>query len=143
MVKRTAADPLVVAAAIIERQGRYLITQRLHSARHGGLWEFPGGKCEAGETLEACLARELQEELDVQVAIKGLERVVRHDEDDGPVELHFYRCELTAGEPRLLGCLALCWVLPHELAGFTFPPANRPLVDALASIKSTQAQSSP
>jgi mutator protein MutT len=125
---------MVVAAAIIERRGRYLITQRLRTSRHGGLWEFPGGKCEAGETLEACLARELREELDVQVAVIGLERVVRHAEDDGQVELHFYRCELTAGEPRLLGCQALCWVLPRELAGFSFPPANRPLVKMLSAI---------
>ncbi len=125
---------IAVAAAIIERQGRYLITQRLCTSRHGGCWEFPGGKCEAGETMEACLVRELREELDVQVAVMKLERVVRHAEDDGWVELHFYRCELTAGEPRLLGCQALRWVLPRELANFPFPPANRSLVEMLSAV---------
>jgi 8-oxo-dGTP diphosphatase len=121
-----------VAAAIIERQGRYLITQRRDGVRYGGLWEFPGGKCHAGETLEACLARELREEVGVQVAIRGVEQVIRHDEADGPVELHFYRCELTDGDPRPLDVQAVRWVLPRELADFPFPPANRPLVKMLS-----------
>ncbi len=132
MAKRTAADPLVVAAAIIERNGRYLIAQRRRESMHGGQWEFPGGKREANETVEECLRREAREELGVEVAIKGLEQVIRHVYDYGWVELHFYRCELTEGEPQTLGCQAIRWVLPGELADYSFPPANRPLIDALA-----------
>lgn len=132
MAKRRAAEPLVVTAAIIERQGRCLITQRRRDVAEGGLWEFPGGKCDAGETLEACLRRELMEELGVQVTVKGLERVIRHAYDYGQVELHFFRCELTAGEPRPLGCQAVRWVFPHGLSGFSFPAANQPLIDELS-----------
>jgi mutator protein MutT len=129
-----AADraPVAVAAAIIERQGRYLIAQRLSDAALGGLWEFPGGKCRAGETLERCLEREILEELGVRVTIGRLERRVSHSYDHAHVDLHFYRCELAEGEPAPLGCQAVRWVLPSELSGFTFPAANQPLIDALS-----------
>jgi mutator protein MutT len=134
MAKRTAADPLVVAAAIIERNGRYLIAQRRRESMHGGEWEFPGGKREAGETLEECLRREVREELGVDVAVKELEQVIRHVSDYGWVELHFFRCALTKGEPDTLGCQALRWVLPAELTGYAFPPANRLLIEALSRV---------
>ncbi|HTP42288.1 MAG TPA: (deoxy)nucleoside triphosphate pyrophosphohydrolase [Nitrospiria bacterium] len=137
MAGRTAADPLVVAAAIIEREGRYLIAQRRRDSMHGGQWEFPGGKREAGETVEECLRREVREELGVEVAVRGLERVIRHVYDYGWVELHFFRCALTKGEPQTLGCQAIRWVLPAELAEFTFPPANRPLIETLVDKGST------
>ncbi len=133
--------PILVAAAIIEREGRYLITQRYHEAILGGLWEFPGGKCRPGETLEGCLQRELMEELGVEVDVRARERIITHTYDHGPVELHFYRCALTAGEPRMLGCQALRWVPPQDLANYAFPAADRPLIDTLASIKPTLAQS--
>jgi len=132
---------VAVAAAIIERQGRYLIAQRRPDAALGGLWEFPGGKCRAGESLERCLEREILEELGVRIAIRGLERRVSHAYEHAHVELHFYRCELSEGEPAPLGCQALRWVLPSELAGFSFPAANQPLIDTLASIAPTLAQS--
>ena len=133
MAKRTAADPLVVAAAIIERDGRYLIAQRRRDAMHGGQWEFPGGKREANETVEACLRREVREELGVEVTITGVEQVIRHLYDYGWVELHFYRCVLAGGEPQPLDCDALRWVRPVELADYAFPPANRPLIEALVA----------
>ena len=132
---------IVVAAAIVEREGRYLIAQRYDEAILGGLWEFPGGKCRPGETLEDCLHRELMEELGVQVNVVARERIITHAYDHGPVELHFYRCVMKAGEPRPLGCQAVRWVAPHELVNYSFPPADRPLIDALASIKPTLAQS--
>ena len=137
MAGRTAADPLVVAAAIIEREGRYLIAQRHRESMHGGQWEFPGGKREAGETVEECLRREVREELGVEVAVRRLEQVIRHVYDYGWVELHFFRCALTKGEPQTLGCQAIRWVLPAELAEFTFPPANRPLIETLVDKGST------
>jgi len=126
------SSTIAVAAAIIERQGRYLIAQRLSDAALGGLWEFPGGKCRVGETLEQCLEREILEELGVRVTVGKLERRVSHAYDHANVELHFYHCKLAEGEPAPLGCQALRWVLPSELSGFLFPAANQPLIESLS-----------
>ena len=123
--------PILVAAAIIERERKLLITQRYEGATLGGFWEFPGGKCRNGEPLDRCLHRELMEELGVQVTIRQQERIVTHRYDYGEVELHFYRCTLTQGEPAPLSGQALRWVAPNELADYPFPPANRPLIDEL------------
>ena len=126
------AEPIVVAAAIIERQGQYLIARRRDDADLGGLWEFPGGKLHDGETLEACLHRELKEELGVEVEIIGPERVMSHTYDYGRVELHFFRCSLARGEPRTFDCQELRWVSPAELLNYSFPEANRPLIKMLS-----------
>jgi len=124
--------PIAVAAAIIVRRGRYLIAQRRADAALGGLWEFPGGKCRVGETMEQCLEREILEELGVRVTVRSLERRLRHAYDHGLIDLHFYRCDLAEGEPAPLGCQALRWVAPDELPAYAFPPANRPLIDELS-----------
>ncbi len=122
-----------VAAAIIEKDGRYLITQRKEDDHLGGLWEFPGGKKEAGETLEACLRREITEELACHIEIETLWKTVRHAYPDRTVELSFYLCRLTDGEIKSRGCQAYRWVWPHELDGFTFPPADLEIVQELAT----------
>ncbi len=120
-----------VAAGLIEREGRYLITKRKAGVHLEGLWEFPGGKREASETLEACLHRELREELGVEIGQPDLFQVVRHAYPEKTVELHFFRCRLVRGEAAPLGCEALAWVRPGELGEYEFPPADRPIVDAL------------
>jgi len=132
--------PIDVAAAIIEREGRYLITRRLADAALGGLWEFPGGKRRKDESLERCLEREISEELGVRISVRALERRVSHAYDHALVDLHFYRCDLVEGEPAPLGCQALRWVLPSELSGFPFPEANLPLIDALAENARSSAE---
>src|SRR5688572_33120048 len=99
-----------VAAGLIFRDGKLLITQRPADAHLGGLWEFPGGKREAGETLEQCLARELLEELAVKVSVGEIFESVTHAYPEKTVRLHFFVCKLVAGEPRPLGCAALKWV---------------------------------
>ncbi|HTN42266.1 MAG TPA: (deoxy)nucleoside triphosphate pyrophosphohydrolase [Nitrospiria bacterium] len=117
-----------VAAAVIIRDGRCLITQRLETSPHGGLWEFPGGKRHPDETLEDCLRRELKEELDITAGVDGEIKVIRHAYTAYTVRLHFYRCTIIGGTPRALGNQAYRWVPLSELSQFEFPEANRSLI---------------
>jgi mutator protein MutT len=120
-----------VAASLIVRDGRLLITKRKAGVHLEGLWEFPGGKREANESLEDCLHRELREELGIEIEGPSLIQVVRHAYPGKTVELFFFRCPNTRGEAKPLGCDALAWVRPEELGAYEFPPADRPLVEAL------------
>ncbi len=126
-----AAAVVQVAAGLISRDGRYLIARRRVDTHLGGLWEFPGGKREPGESLTDCLRRELLEELGVDVAAPVPYRVIRHEYPEKTVELHFFHCVICGGEARALDCEEIRWVMPEELTGFEFPPADRPLVEAL------------
>lgn len=128
----TAADrtTIVVAAAIIERDGRWLMARRLKGTHLEGLWEFPGGKADPGETLEACLLRELAEELGVEGRVAGLRWSTTHDYPSKRVELHFYDCTI-AGEPRPLLGQELRWVSASELAELPLPDADAGLVSLL------------
>jgi len=126
-------DVLQVTAGLIGREGRLLITQRPHGTHLEGLWEFPGGKQDEGETLEECLIREVAEETGMQVRIVQKEREVVHHYPDRTVHLHFFHCRPVDGEPRPLGCAAVAWVRPEELTLYPFPPADVPLVDDLSS----------
>ena len=125
------AEPVQVAAALIVHEGRYLLTRRKADVHLGGLWEFPGGKREPGESLEECLRRELREELGIEITEPSPFQVIRHAYPEKTVELHFFRCSIKDGQPRPLGCDALQWVPPEELARVPLPPADRPLVEAL------------
>ena len=130
-VTRDAAKPLQVAAALIARDGRYLICRRRPGAHLGGLWEFPGGKREGGESLEDCLVREIREELGVDVSAPVLHAVLTHAYPERRVELHFFRCAIMRGEPECLGCAELRWVAPRDLHGYEFPPADRSVIQRL------------
>jgi len=128
--------PLVieVAAALIQDDaGRYLITQRRRGSHLAGLWEFPGGKQEAGESPEACLRRELAEELAGNFSVGEPFATIRWEYQDRTVTLHFFRCRLESGtiEPRESQTMA--WVAPERLGEFAFPPADREVVARLAS----------
>ncbi len=120
-----------VAAGLIFHEGRYLIARRKPGVHLAGFWEFPGGKREAGESFEDCLRRELFEELSIRVHEPALFRVVRHAYGEKTVELHFYRCAIEEGQPAPLDCAEIRWVLPEELSEFAFPPADRPVIEAL------------
>jgi 8-oxo-dGTP diphosphatase len=120
-----------VAAGLIERDGRYLIAKRKMGTHLAGFWEFPGGKREAEESLEDCLRRELREELAVEIREPVPYRTIQHAYPDKTVELHFFRCSIASGEPRALGCEMVTWVTPEEMSGYEFPPADRPVIDAL------------
>ena len=121
---------IVVTAAVIDRDGRFLVTRRQLGVHLEGCWEFPGGKCEAGESLAACLARELREELDVEAHVGEQVLVTTHPYADRSVELHFFRCELR-GEPRPLLGQEMRWATRDELATLEFPPADDELIQRL------------
>ena len=128
--------PLVieVAAALIQdAAGRYLITQRRRGSHLEGLWEFPGGKRDTGEALEACLARELREELGACFAIDDKVDTIKWEYPDRTVVLHFYRCRLQSGTIEPQESQAMLWVAPEELIRYDFPPADRALIARLAA----------
>jgi 8-oxo-dGTP diphosphatase len=122
---------VVVAAAVIERDGHYLITRRPAGVHLEGHWEFPGGKCDAGETLEGCLLRELREELNVDASVTGKLLTTTHDYSDTRVELHFLRCAIR-GTPEPQQGQAMQWVPRRELRSLAFPPADAELIKLLA-----------
>ena len=120
-----------VAAGLIFRDGKLLITQRHAGAHLGGLWEFPGGKRELGESFEQCLRRELKEELGSDVEVLELVESITHTYPEKTVHLQFYRCRWRAHEPQAIDCAAVRWVGRGELAGFNFPAADAQLLERL------------
>lgn len=120
----------VVAAVIRDPQGRILIAQRPAHKHQGGLWEFPGGKVEAGEAPAAALARELAEELGIQVTGARPLLQVRHDYPDQAVLLDVWQVDAFTGDAHGAEGQPLAWVAPRELADYDFPAANRPIVQA-------------
>jgi mutator protein MutT len=121
----------VTAALVRDDAGRYLITQRRRGSHLEGLWEFPGGKLEAGESHEAGLRRELQEELGADFAVDRLVETVRWEYPDRTIVLHFYDCKLVSGTVEPREQQEMRWVKPDELPGYDFPPADRSLIDRL------------
>ena len=118
---------IIVTAAIIERDSRLLVTRRQPGAHLAGAWEFPGGKCDGSESLAACMARELREELAIDATV-GLELwTTTHDYADRRVELHFFRCESSDDPSPVLG-QEMRWVRREELAELEFPPADAELI---------------
>ena len=126
----TARPHLVVTAAVIERDGAYLVTRRQAGVHLEGCWEFPGGKCEPGESHAACLARELVEELGVGADVGDEILSVTHAYSDRVVELHFMRCRLTGTPVPQLG-QEMQWIGRHELRTLPLPPADAELVELL------------
>ena len=136
-------DPIEVAAGVMFREGRLLITQRLPGEHLGGLWEFPGGKRESGETFEECLFRELREELGVDVEVGELVGSISHEYPERKVLIKFFRCNIILGEPKSLDCQDLKWVEADELANFEFPPADTQLLQRLRNETKWWVQSGP
>ena len=121
---------IVVTAAVVERDGRILVTRRQPGVHLEGHWEFPGGKCDPGEALDRCLSRELQEELGVGAVVGEEILATTHDYPDRRVELHFLRCRLT-GEPAPQLGQEMRWVSRDELDALQFPPADEELIRLL------------
>ena len=120
-----------VSAGLVFRAGKLIITQRHADAHLGGLWEFPGGKREDGETFEQCLARELREELGVVVVVGKLFDSVTHAYPERTVLLKFFLCKLPTGEPQAIECAAVKWVNREELPAYDFPGADAGLLTKL------------
>lgn len=121
---------VVVTAAVIERNGAFLMTRRLEGTHLAGHWEFPGGKRQPDETLEACLIREIQEELDARIDVGPEILTTTHEYPERIVELRFFRCELKS-EPRPVLGQKIRWVPRDELGSFPLPPADNELVRRL------------
>ncbi len=122
-----------VVAAQIERDGHYMITQRKPTSSLPLLWEFPGGRVEDGETDEAALARELQEEMEIDVEVVQASVRVTHEYDAYTIDFHVYRCKLVTPEEqiKLIGVHAYKFVLPQDLDNYEFPGADQATLDAL------------
>ena len=128
-----------VAAGLVYGEGRYLIARRKPGVHLAGFWEFPGGKREPGETLEECLRRELFEELGIRIDAPIPFQIIRHEYVEKTVELHFFRCRIETGRATAIDCAEIRWVWPHELGDFEFPPADRPIIEALRRLTMGQA----
>jgi 8-oxo-dGTP diphosphatase len=119
-----------VAAGVIERDGQVLVTQRAAKAHQGGLWEFPGGKLESGESAEQALVRELAEELNIQVTQQSPLIEIAHDYGDKQVRLFVSVVHDFEGEPQSMEGQPMQWIAAAELNGLSFPAANLPIIQA-------------
>ena len=126
-------QPLEVSAGLVFRAGQLLITQRHPEDHLGGLWEFPGGKRQSGETNEECLVRELREELGIEVRVGELLETIEHTYPEKTVRLKFFRCEWKQHEPQKLDCHDFAWVTRAQLADYKFPAADARLLGRLSS----------
>lgn len=125
-------NPIEVAAGLVFRDQRLLITQRKPDDHLAGLWEFPGGKREINESFEECLVRELKEELAIEAVVFEMVESVTHDYPDRRVLIKFYRCTWVSGEPEAIGCQDFKWVHAGDLDRHAFPAADAGLVARLA-----------
>lgn len=123
---------VTVAAAVIEQDDAFLLTRRLAGTHLAGLWEFPGGKRHAGESLADCLRREMREELAADVDVGPEIVATRHRYPDRTVELRFFRCTLTSEPVPQLG-QEMRWVPRHDLISLPLPSADEEIVGLLTS----------
>ncbi|MEO9129860.1 MAG: (deoxy)nucleoside triphosphate pyrophosphohydrolase [Sphingomonas sp.] len=132
---------MVVAAALIDEEGRVLVQRRPAGKMMAGLWEFPGGKIEPGETPESALVRELGEELGITVDGASLTPVAFASEPlaGRHMLLLLYICHSWAGSPRALDAEELLWRMPESLRALDMPPADRPLIGLLEAILPSRA----
>ncbi len=120
-----------IAAAIIWHEGKILIARRPEQGLLGGLWEFPGGKVEPGETLEQAVVREVVEELGVAIRVRELFMRVNHAYTHFTITLHAFHCDWLSGTPQTLGCTDWQWIKPAQLQNFAFPRANAKIIEKL------------
>lgn len=125
----------VVVAAVVVRDGRVLLTRRLEGQHLAGLWEFPGGKLEGGESPEEALVRECREECGIEVEVGEIVDVTYHRYPEKDVLLLFYRCELRAGEVRHLQVADHAWVAPSELDEYPLPPADERVIARIRALE--------
>ena len=126
-------SPIIVVAAVIERDDAFLVTLRQDGTHLAGHWEFPGGKVHQGEAHAQALCRELLEELDISGDVGALVHTVTYAYPEKTVELHFYACGFR-GEPKPMMGQEMRWVPRRELGTLRFPEADRALIARLVSV---------
>ena len=131
MVEVQNEMPLLVTAAVVFDGDKVLITRRPDDSRHAGLWEFPGGKMEPGESPEAALCREIREELNAEIRVGDIFDVVFYRYEWGPVLILAYTCQFVTKTLHNIGVAEHRWVHPQELSAFPFLPADRPIIGLL------------
>lgn len=130
------AKTILVAAGVVIREGKVLLTQRLADAHLAGKWEFPGGKVEEGEDPKHTVVRELREECGIEVEVEDILDVTHHAYPEKTVLLLFYRCALLAGEVQHLGVADHAWVDGAGIDDHSLPPADEPVVAKLKALLS-------
>ena len=122
----------IIGVAVIEKEtGEILIDRRLEEGLLGGLWEFPGGKVEPGESMEDCVKREIKEELDLEIEVGEELMVVNHAYTHFKVSLHVHLCRYLGGEPKALESQEVRWVTLDTIDQYPFPKANGTIIEAL------------
>ena len=136
MSEGTLPTLLVVAVALIDRDGRVLLAERPAGKQLAGMWEFPGGKVDPGETPEAALIRELKEELGVDTEASCLSpfTFASHTYEKFHLLMPLYVCRVWEGLPQGLEGQRLAWATPKEMTGYPMPPADKPLVAMLRDL---------
>jgi len=124
-------QPLIVTAAIIRKDGLVLVTRRPDGKPHAGMWEFPGGKLDGGETPQECLRREIREELDLEVTVGPIFEVTFHRYEWGPVLILAYECSPSRGAIRNLQVAEHRWIAPRDLHRLDILPADLPIISKL------------
>ncbi len=123
--------PLLVTAAILRDAGKVLITRRPEGRPYAGMWEFPGGKMDGGETPQDCLRREIVEELDLRIEVGSIFEVAYYRYEWGPVLILAYECRPLSECIRNVEVAEHRWVFPSDLEEYTLLPADRPIIDKL------------
>lgn len=124
-----------VVAAEIERDGKFLITQRRPTASLPLLWEFPSGKVEPGETDAEALIREISEEMDIEIRVGKLSMFIKHDYPAYTIDLCVYRCELLSEDVKSVKVHDWRWVKPSEMDQYEFPPADAQTIEQILKDK--------
>ncbi len=124
-----------MGVGIIWNGEQLLIDRRRPTGLLGGFWEFPGGKLEPGESIQECIAREIQEELALQVTVGAELITIKHTYSEFDVTLIVHHCQYLGGEPQPLSCDEIRWVTVGELSTYQFPAANAEIIAALINLK--------
>lgn len=129
-----------VTAAAIKKNGCYLVALRRLEDRNGGTWEFPGGKIESGETPEACLKREIQEELGIEIEIQGFLTSSRHEQEGTEIEIMAYQATWLCGDLRPREHAALRWIEPACFDEILLSPADVAIARFIQTMERTQPE---
>jgi len=125
-----------VTAGLIQNHHKILIAQRRFDDTFGGLWEFPGGKRKTGESLEQCLIREIDEELNIKIRVDKKLMSVSHNYDHAHISLHVFLCSLLEGTPAMKGVQDWRWIKLPEIDQFDFTQADKKVIEKIKKLRS-------